>query len=129
MASISHKVDRHGILWQIWSGEATMEDLVEVASRPVTEENDSPIRCAVSDFRQANFAVAPAEVWQLVEQFMDAPDRRRGWRWAVLAEQPDHVGLVTLFQHRGKDISMEVELFATEKAAVDWLLRPRNSED
>ena len=36
--------------------------------------------------------------------------RRRGWRWAVLAEQPDHVGLVTLFQHRGQDITMEVEL-------------------
>ena len=47
----------------------------------------------------------------------------------MLAEQPDHVGLVTLFQHRGQDISMEVELFATEEAAVAWLLRPRPSDD
>lgn len=129
MASVSHKVDRHGILWQVWTGDTTMEDLVDVASLPVTEQNDSPVRCAVSDFRQANFAVAPAEVWHLVEAFQNQPDRRRGWRWAVLAEQPDHVGLVTLFQHRGQDITMEVELFATEEAAVQWLLRPRNSDD
>ena len=66
---------------------------------------------------------------ELVEKFQEAPDRRRGWRWAVLAEQPDHVGLVTLFQHRGQDISMEVELFATEEAAIEWLLRPRPSDD
>ena len=129
MATVSHKLDEQGILWQTWSGETTMEDLVGVASLPVTEENDSPIRCAVSDFREASFAVAPAEVWHLVDRFHEQPDRRRGWRWAVLAEQPDHVGLVTLFQHRGKDITMEVELFATEEAAVEWLLRPRNSDD
>jgi len=129
MSSVHHKVDRHGILWQTWSGQATMKDLVGVASQPVTGENDSPIRCAVSDFRQVNFSVAPAEVWRLVEKFQEHPDRRRGWRWAVLAEQPDHVGLVTLFQHRGQDITMEVELFATEEAAVQWLLRPRNSDD
>ena len=129
MPSVVHKTDKHGILWQVWSGEATMEDLVGVASLPVTEENDSPIRCAVSDFRQVNFSVAPADVWKLVEKFQEAPDRRRGWRWAVLAEQPDHVGLVTLFQHRGQDITMEVELFATEEAAVQWLLRPRNTDD
>lgn len=129
MASISHKTDKHGILWQIWSGATTMEDLVEMASLPVTDENDSPIQCAISDFREANFSVAPAEVWRLVERFQEQPDRRRGWRWAVLAEQPDHVGLVTLFQHRGQDITMEVELFATEEAAVQWLLRPRNTDD
>jgi hypothetical protein len=129
MSSVLHKIDKHGILWQIWNGETTMEDLVEVASLPVTEANDSPIRCAISDFRQVNFSVAPAEVWKLVEKFQEAPDRRRGWRWAVLAEQPDHVGLVTLFQHRGQNISMEVELFATEEAAVEWLLRPRPSDD
>ena len=128
MASVTHKVDRHGILWQTWLGETTMEDLVEVAGQPVTEENDSPIRCAVSDFRQVNLSVAPAEVWRLVESFQNQPDRRRGWRWAVLAEQPDHVGLVTLFQHRGQDITMEVELFATEEAAIQWLLRHRNSD-
>ena len=129
MPSVVHKIDKHGILWQTWSGETSMDDLVQVASLPVTEENDSPIKCAISDFRQVNFSVAPAEVWKLVEKFQEAPDRRRGWRWAVLAEQPDHVGLVTLFQHRGQDITMEVEIFATEEAAVEWLLRPRNSED
>ena len=129
MPSVVHKIDKHGILWQVWSGETTMEDLMGVASLPVTEENDSPIRCAITDFRQVNFSVAPAEVWKLVEKFQEAPERRRGWRWAVLAEQPDHVGLVTLFQHRGQDITMEVELFATEEAAVEWLLRPRPSED
>ena len=129
MATVSHKRDRHGILWQTWSGETTMEDLVGVVSLPVTEETDSPIKCAISDFRAANLFVAPAEVWKLVEKFQELPDRRRGWRWAVLAEQPDHVGLVTLFQHRGQDITMEVELFATEEAAVQWLLRPRPSDD
>ena len=129
MASVQHKVDKHGILWQTWSGEATMEDLVEIASMPVTDKNDSPIRCALTDFRAVNISVAPAEVWKLVEQFMISPDRRRGWRWAVLAEQPDHVGLVTLFQHRGKEITMEVELFATPEAAVEWLLSPRSSQD
>ena len=129
MPSVVHKIDKHGILWQVWSGETSMDDLVQVASLPVTEDNDSPIKCAISDFRQVNFSVAPAEVWKLVEKFQEAPERRRGWRWAVLAEQPDHVGLVTLFQHRGQDITMEVEIFATEEAAVEWLLRPRNSED
>jgi hypothetical protein len=129
MATIKHKLDRHGILWQTWTGETTMEDLVATAELPVTDDNDSPIRCAVSDFRKATFAVAPADVWRLVESFMGQPDRRRGWRWAVLAEKPDHVGLVTLFQHRGKDITMDVELFATEEAAVEWLLSPRSSED
>lgn len=128
MASVQHRIDRHGILWQVWSGTTTMDDLVRVAAQPVTGENDSPIRCAVTDFRAAEFSVAPAEVWKLVEQFMSQPDRRRGWRWAVLAEEPDHVGLVTLFQHRGKDISMDVEVFATEKAAVTWLLSPRSSD-
>jgi hypothetical protein len=59
---------------------------------------------------------------------MDDPDRRRGWRWAILANQPDHVGLATLFQHRGQNISMEVEVFATEDSAVAWLLQPRDTD-
>ncbi|RKZ11667.1 hypothetical protein DRQ53_12555 [bacterium] len=128
MASVKHRIDRHGILWQVWSGDASMDDLVEIAGLPVTDENDSPIKCAISDFRAVNLTVAPADVWKLVEAFMGDPDRRRGWRWAALANQPDQVGLVTLFQHRGQNISMDVEVFATEQAAVDWLLSPRSSD-
>lgn len=105
-----------------------MDDLVQIAGTPLTEETSSPRLLGLTDFRAAVFAVAPAEVWKLVETFLSNPDRRRGWRWAVLADQPDHVGLVTLFQHRGKNISMDVEVFATEKAAIDWLLSPRSSD-
>jgi len=125
MASVEHRIDQHGIMWQVWTGTATMEELVATASTPVTEENSSPVQLALTDFRAVEFAVAPSEVWKLVETFLSNPERRRGWRWAVLADQPDHVGLVTLFQHRGKDISMDVEVFATEEAAVEWLLAPR----
>ena len=128
MVSIDHRRDKHGILWQTWTGNVTMEDLVGAAGQPVTEENDSPIRCAITDFRAVEFQVAPAEVWRLVEAFTNQPDRRRGWRWAVLADKPDHVGLVTLFQHRGTEITMDVEVFATEEAAVTWLLSPRSSD-
>jgi hypothetical protein len=128
MASIEHRRDKHGILWQTWSGDVTMEDLVEVVRLPVTDENDSPIKCAITDFRAVHFQVAPAEVWKLVEAFESRPDRRRGWRWAVLANKPDHVGLVTLFQHRGQDITMDVEIFAKEESAIEWLLSPRTSD-
>jgi hypothetical protein len=128
MASIQHRHDRHGILWQTWTGEITMDEMVRQASIDVTPETDSPIKCAVSDFRPGTLAVAPAEVWKLVERFMEDPDRRRGWRWAILANQPDHVGLATLFQHRGQNISMEVEVFATEDSAVAWLLEPRDTD-
>lgn len=128
MATVAHHHDRHGILWQTWAGEITMEEMVEQAGLPVTPETDSPIKCAVSDFRPATFAVAPAEVWKLVERFLEQPERRRGWRWAILADKPDHVGLATLFQHRGQSITMDVEVFATEEAAVQWLLAPRNDD-
>ena len=128
MARVEHQHDRHGILWQTWTGEIKMDQLVQLATNKVTPETDSPIKCAVSDFRPANFSVAPAEVWKLVETYMDNPDRRRGWRWAILANQPDHVGLATLFQHRGQNISMEVEVFATEDSAVAWLLQPRDTD-
>lgn len=130
MARIEHRHDRHGILWQTWAGEITMEEMVAQAGTTVTPETDSPIKCAVSDFRAATFAVAPAEVWKLVERFLEQPDRRRGWRWAILADKPDHVGLATLFQHRGQEITMDVEVFATEEAAVEWLLaRPDSQSD
>ena len=128
MASIKHSHDRHGILWQTWTGVVKMDQMLEQGASEVTEETDSPIKCAVSDFRAATLAIAPAEVWRLVEQFMETPDRRRGWRWAILANQPDHVGLATLFQHRGQNISMAVEVFATEAAAVEWLLEPYNTD-
>jgi hypothetical protein len=128
MASIHHRHDRHGILWQTWTGEIQMEQMVQQASTEVTPETDSPIKCAIADFRPATFAVAPADVWKLVERFMEDPDRRRGWRWAMLANQPDHVGLATLFQHRGQQISMDFEVFATETSAVAWLLEPRNTD-
>jgi hypothetical protein len=128
MAKIEHRQDSHGILWQTWTGEITMDEMVAQASTAVTPETDSPIKCAVSDFRSATFAVAPAEVWKLVERFAEQPDRRRGWRWAILADKPDHVGLATLFQHRGQSITMDVEVFATEDAAVAWLLEARNME-
>ena len=128
MVSIQHHHDRHGILWQTWSGEIRMDQMVEQAGSEVTPETDSPIKCAISDFRPATLAVAPADVWKLVERFMEDPDRRRGWRWAILANQPDHVGLATLFQHRGQNLSMEVEVFATEASAVTWLLEPRTTD-
>lgn len=128
MATIQHRHDRHGILWQTWTGVISMEELVAQAHSPVTPETDSPIKCAVTDFRAGTLAVAPAEVWRLVESFAEQPERRRGWRWAVLADKPDHVGLATLFQHRGRSITMDVEVFATEEAAVAWLLEPRNPD-
>ena len=128
MASIQHRHDRHGILWQTWTGEIKMEEMLKQVTTAVTPENDSPIKCAVSDFREASFAIAPAEIWSLVERYLENPERRRGWRWAILANQPDHVGLATLFQHRGQNISMEVEVFATEDSAVAWLLQPRDTD-
>ena len=87
MATIKHELDRHGILWQTWTGETTMEDLVATAELPVTGENDSPIRCAVSDFRKATFASnRKADTDVAMKEIKDSVEvaKRVGAKWATV---------------------------------------------
>lgn len=71
--------------------------------RGATVEFDGPGMAAIRDFYRRNRAsIIPP-------------------RWAILADSPREVALVTLLQEVWREIGLEVEIFSTEERAFEYL--------
>lgn len=94
----------------------------------VQEHGDfGPHTRGLSDFREAHFDHGRDDIEGLVEEIREAPDM--GSRsWALLIDEPRKTAIGFLYQKAMQGLQ-RVEVFCTEKAALEWLTHDEDADE
>ncbi len=119
---ISYEVDEaRALIVETATGRVGYEGADEYVAARSADPRYAATRIGILDLREASVEFGGADMAKIRDFYRRNREAIIPRRWAILADTPREVGLVSLLQEVWREIGLEVEIFATEEGAYGFL--------
>lgn len=115
------------IITETWGKKASLDDYLLLKKAELSDPLYNPNFDVINDLREVDIKYNEDALNQIIKFFLDNIDKIGKRKSALITKNPNQVAGTMMFKIKSKSLPINVKVFSTPEAALNWILGDRNN--